>query len=94
MGEKQKTEGEKKIFFKVYTKFDVIRKEIWVLVFSFMYLVSVDPMDRQKNRNSGFVKTCDEYAHSPESSEKLIRMWKNIAPFFNLFKWDTGEVAS
>ena len=47
-----------------------------------------------KNRNSGFVKTCDEYAHSPESSEKLIRMWKHIAPFLNLFKWDTGEVAS
>ena len=27
-------------------KSNVIKKEIWVLVFSFMSLVSVDPMDR------------------------------------------------
>ena len=40
-------EGEKKIFFKIkcIQKSNFIKK-FWVLVFSFMYLVSVDPMDR------------------------------------------------
>ena len=37
---------EKKVFFlKVYTKVKCYFKN-WVLVFSFMYLVSVDPMDK------------------------------------------------
>ena len=46
----KKTEGEKKVFFfKVYTKVECYLKKIGVLVFSFMYLVSVDPMDRSKN---------------------------------------------
>ena len=31
----------------MYTKVESYKK-IWVLVFSFMYLVSVDPMDRSK----------------------------------------------
>ena len=36
----------KKVFsFKVYTKVECYFKK-WVLVFSFMYLISVDPMDR------------------------------------------------
>ena len=41
------TEGEKKMFsfLKCIQKSNVILKN-WVLVFSFMYLVSVDPMDR------------------------------------------------
>jgi hypothetical protein len=42
----KKTEGEKKFsFLKCIQKSNVIKKN-WVLVFSFMYLVSVDPMDR------------------------------------------------
>ena len=42
-----KKQKEKKVFsFKVYTKDECYEKNIWVLVFSFMYLVSVDPMDR------------------------------------------------
>ena len=44
----KKTEGEKKFsLLKCIQKSNVIKKKrIWVLVFSFMYLVSVDPMDR------------------------------------------------
>ena len=38
---------KKKSFLKCIQKLKVIKK-IWVLVFSFMYLVSVDPMDRSK----------------------------------------------
>ena len=51
-------EGEKKIFFKVHKKVECITKSInfhlhnkkifWVLAFSYMYLVSVDPMDRSE----------------------------------------------
>ena len=42
----KKTEGEKKFsFLKCKQKSNGIKK-VWVLVFSFMYLVSVDPMDR------------------------------------------------
>ena len=38
---------DKKVFsFKVYMKVDCYFKKIWVIVFGFMYLVSVDPMDR------------------------------------------------
>jgi hypothetical protein len=33
-------------FLKCIQKSNVVKKIIWVLVFSFMYLVSVDPMDR------------------------------------------------
>ena len=40
-----KTEEKKVFFFKVYTKVECYFKN-WVLAFSFMYLVSVDPMDR------------------------------------------------
>ena len=37
---------EKKVFsFKVYTKVERYQNKIWVLVFSFMYLVLVDAMD-------------------------------------------------
>ena len=44
----KKTEGEKKFsFLKCIQKPNVIKK-IWVLVFSFMYMVSVYPMDRSK----------------------------------------------
>ena len=44
--EDKKTEGEKKFpFLKCIQKSNVIKK-ILFLVFSFMYLVSVDPMDR------------------------------------------------
>ena len=43
----QEIEGEKKVFFfKVYTKVECYILKNWVLVFRFMYLVSVDPMDR------------------------------------------------
>ena len=43
----KKTEREKKVFsFKVYTKVECYWKKNCVFVFSFMYLVSVDPMDR------------------------------------------------
>ena len=46
-GGDKKTEGEKKGFlFKSVYKSRMLLKKIWVLVFSFMYLVSVDPMDR------------------------------------------------
>ena len=41
----KKTKGEKKVFaLKVYTKVECYFKKL-VLVLSFMYLVSVDPMD-------------------------------------------------
>ena len=37
---------EKKVFsFKVYTKVKCYLKKIWILIFSFMYLVLVDAMD-------------------------------------------------
>jgi hypothetical protein len=43
----KKTKGEKKVFsFKVYAKVECYFKKIWVLVFSFMYLVLVDVKDR------------------------------------------------
>ena len=43
----QENRRRKKVFFsKVYTKVECYFKKNWVLVFSFMYLVSVDPMDR------------------------------------------------
>ena len=62
---KTKKQKQKKVFFfKVYTKVECYKKkEIWVLVFSFMYLVSVDPMDRTKIRflpNHTTVQHCDE----------------------------------
>ena len=41
----KKTKGEKKVSFKVYTKVECYQKKIWVLVFSFLYLVLVDAMD-------------------------------------------------
>ena len=45
IGATGKKGGEKKVsFLKCITKSNVIKKN-WVLVFSFMYLVSVDPMD-------------------------------------------------
>ena len=48
----KKTEGEKKFsFLKCIQKSNVIKKN-WVLVFSFMYLVSVDPMDQSFNTQS------------------------------------------
>ena len=45
-GGDKKTEGEKKVNFLSVYKSRMLLKNIWVLVFSFMYLVSVDPMDR------------------------------------------------
>ena len=46
----KKTEGEQKkfSFLKSILKLNAIKKN-WVLVFSFMYLVSVDPMNKSKN---------------------------------------------
>ena len=46
-GDKKKEADKKVFFFKLYTKVKCIKKK-WVLVFSFMYLVSVDPMDRSQ----------------------------------------------
>ena len=45
---KQK-ERKKFSLLKCIQKLNVIKKEIWVLVFSFMYLVLVDVMDRSYN---------------------------------------------
>ena len=43
----QETRRRKKFsFFKCIQQSNFIRKKFWVLVFSFMYLVSVDPIDR------------------------------------------------
>ena len=44
-GGTRKQKEKKVFFFIVYTKVECYKK-IWVLVFSFMYLVSVDQMDR------------------------------------------------
>ena len=41
----RKQKEKKVFFFKVYTKVECYFKKNWVLVFSFMCLVSVDPMD-------------------------------------------------
>ena len=42
----KKTEGEKKFsLLKCIQKLNVIKRKIWVLVFSFMYLVLVYAMD-------------------------------------------------
>ena len=44
----RKQKEKKKSFLKCIPKLNVIKKRFWVLVFSRMYLVSVDPMDRSK----------------------------------------------
>ena len=46
-GTRQQKEKKKVFVFKVYTKVECYLKN-WVLAFSFMYLVSVDPMDRSE----------------------------------------------
>ena len=45
-GTRKKNEKKKFSLLKCIQKSNVIKRKIWVLVFSFMYLVSVDPMDR------------------------------------------------
>ena len=42
----KKTKGEKNFLFESVYKSRMLFFKNWVLVFSFMYLVSVDPMDR------------------------------------------------
>jgi hypothetical protein len=44
-GTRKLKEKKNVFFFKVYTKVEFHKKN-WILVFSFMYLVSVNPMDR------------------------------------------------
>ena len=45
-GTRKQKEKKKFSFLECIQKLNVIKKRNWVLVFSFMYLVSVDPMDR------------------------------------------------
>ena len=48
----KKAEGEKSFLFQSVYKSQMLLKNIWVLVFSFMYLVLVEAMDRSKIRKS------------------------------------------
>ena len=48
IGATRKQEEKKEFSLKCIQKLNVIKKRIWVLVFSFMYLVSVDAMDRSE----------------------------------------------
>ena len=59
-GGNKKTEGEKKnSFLKCIQKSNVIFFFNWVLVFSYMYLVSVDPMDRSLVKKEDKIWECD-----------------------------------
>ena len=69
-GKRKQKEKKKFSLLKCIQKLNVIKEKIWVLVFSFVYLVSVDPMNRS-------------FVHKVEKSEKninffLIHFWSKI----------------
>ena len=72
IGATRKQKEKKKVFFlKCITKSNVIFKN-WVLVFSFMYLVSVDPMDwSNKNLSIWFLAFLVAKLGSPDQKITL-----------------------
>ena len=92
-GTRKLKEKKKVFFFKVYTKVECdYKKIIWVLLFSFMYLVSVDPMDRSfsslsQNFFTGFV--CFIEATRAPSSWFVDSGF--LTPWFN-FSWIIGKI--
>ena len=90
-GGQEKRRRKKSFLFKVYNKVERYQKNFWVLVFSFMYLVSVDSMDwslvveitkvLKYKEKSWEIFTSSKTSLSPSSAASSM-VWLKIMVFF------------